>query len=354
MGDAAVESLALAEDLSRLNVVKESGCTERQHDVGNGHKPEEVVDGDAEVNEVKKKKRKKKKKKKKAGSAETEGQGGLDNKTAAMKQTDPPSIPVSSFYPNGGFPAGELHEYIDANSYRTTSAELRDRERIEEDLYDSVREAAEVHRQVRMYMKDYIKPGIRLIDMCERLENANRALVGAKDGDLSRGIAFPTGCSLNHVAAHYTPNKGDNTVLGYDDVMKVDFGTQINGRIIDSAWTVHFNPKFDPLVEGVKAATEAGVRAAGIDVRLCDVGAAVQEVMESHEVELDGKVYPVKSIRNLHGHSIGPYQIHAGKSVPIVRGVNKSKWRKENSTLSKRLALQEKDSLSKTWNAVII
>ncbi|KAJ6735185.1 METHIONINE AMINOPEPTIDASE 2 [Salix purpurea] len=27
----------------------------------------------------------------------------------------------------------------------------------------------------------------------------------------------------------------------------------------------------------------------------------------------------VKSIRNLNGHSIGPYQIHAGKSAPIVK-----------------------------------
>ena len=60
--------------------------------------------------------------------------------------------------------------------------------------------------------------------------------------------------------------------------------------------------------------------AAGIDARLCDIGAACQEVMESYEVEIDGKTYPVKSIRNLNGHSIGPYQIHAGKSVPIVRG----------------------------------
>jgi len=27
----------------------------------------------------------------------------------------------------------------------------------------------------------------------------------------------------------------------------------------------------------------------------------------------------VKSIRNLNGHSIGVYQIHGGKSVPIVK-----------------------------------
>jgi methionyl aminopeptidase len=64
----------------------------------------------------------------------------------------------------------------------------------------------------------------------------------------------------------------------------------------------------------------AGIRASGIDVRLCDVGEAIQEVMESHEVELDGKTYQVKCIRNLNGHSIAPYRIHAGKSVPIVKG----------------------------------
>jgi methionyl aminopeptidase len=50
------------------------------------------------------------------------------------------------------------------------------------------------------------------------------------ESGLTAGIAFPTGCSLNNVAAHYSPNKGDNTVLTYDDVMKVDFGTQVNGN----------------------------------------------------------------------------------------------------------------------------
>ena len=45
-----------------------------------------------------------------------------------------------------------------------------------------------------------------------------------------------------------------------------------------------------------------------------------KKVMESHEVELDGATHQVKCVRNLNGHSIGPYQIHAGKSVPIVKG----------------------------------
>jgi methionyl aminopeptidase len=40
--------------------------------------------------------------------------------------------------------------------------------------------------------------------------------------------------------------------------------------------------------------------------------------MESYEVTIKNKTYPVKSIRNLCGHSIQRYKIHAGKSVPIV------------------------------------
>ena len=33
----------------------------------------------------------------------------------------------------------------------------------------------------------------------------------------------------------------------------------------------------------------------------------------------------VKSIRNINGHSIGPYQIHGGKSVPSVKGGEQTK-----------------------------
>ena len=127
----------------------------------------------------------------------------------------------------------------------------------------------------------------------EKLEETARNLI--IENGLESGLAFPTGCSLNHCAAHYTPNAGDPTVLQYDDVCKIDFGTHVNGRIIDCAFTLAFNPKYDKLLEAVKDATNTGIREAGIDVRLCDIGEAIQEVMESYELELDGKVYPSKS-----------------------------------------------------------
>lgn len=36
-------------------------------------------------------------------------------------------------------------------------------------------------------------------------------------------------------------------------------------------------------------------------------------------MEIKGKVYPVRTVRNLNGHSIDPYKIHAGKTVPCVK-----------------------------------
>ena len=62
----------------------------------------------------------------------------------------------------------------------------------------------------------------------ETLEGVSRKMINEKG--LEAGLAFPTGCSLNHCAAHYTPNAGDTTVLGEKDVCKIDFGTHINGE----------------------------------------------------------------------------------------------------------------------------
>lgn len=273
----------------------------------------DAPDGDVPENDGEDKKKKKKKNKKKSGSG------------PVKDQTTPPTIPVSELYPNGNYPEGQVLEHGKAEGIdertakdRFSSEEKRALDRLQQDVYQEIRQAAEAHRQTRKYIRDWIKPGMTMIEICEELESTARRLIG--ENGLQAGLAFPTGCSRNHCAAHYTPNTGDKTVLEYDDVVKIDFGTHINGRIIDCAFTLHFNPRYDPLVRGVQEATEAGIRASGVDVRLCDVGAAVQEVMESHEVELDGQTYQVKPIRNLNGHSISPYRIHAGKTVPIVKG----------------------------------
>lgn len=47
--------------------------------------------------------------------------------------------------------------------------------------------------------------------------------------------------------------------------------------------------------------------------------------MESYEVEIRGKSYPVKPVRNLSAHDIKQYHIHGGKSIPFVRNSDETK-----------------------------
>jgi len=240
------------------------------------------------------------------------------NRKKGPKQTNPPTIAIKDLYKSGKYAHGQELEYPNDQDakLRVTRAEKKALDIEFEDKWNDYRQAAEAHRQTRQFMHEYIQPGKSMIDIVETLEATSRKMIGVNG--LKAGLAFPTGCSLNHCAAHYTPNAGDKTVLQYNDVCKIDFGTHVNGCIIDSAFTVAFNPKYDILKEAVKDATNTGIRTAGIDVCLNEVGAAIQEAMESYEIELDGKTYPIKPIQNLCGHSIGPYQIHAGKTVPQV------------------------------------
>ncbi|KAF9024149.1 peptidase M24A, methionine aminopeptidase [Hymenopellis radicata] len=192
-----------------------------------------------------------------------------------------------------------------------------------ETTYQHIRRAAEVHRLVRRHARKTIRPGMTMTEIAENIEDGTRALVEANG--FESGVGFPTGLSLNHCAAHYSPNAGDTKVLQQGDVLKVDFGVHVNGRIVDSAFTMNFEHTYDKLLEAVKAATDTGIREAGIDVRLGELGAAIQETMESYEVEVNGKVYPVKPIENLSGHNINPYQIHGGKSVMLVANDDQTK-----------------------------
>jgi methionyl aminopeptidase len=135
-------------------------------------------------------------------------------------------------------------------------------------------------------------------------------------------------CIRLDVAAHWTPNPGGREVtLSQTDLLTIDFGVHVAGRIVDSAFTVAFDPRYDTLMKAVEEATKTGIEHAGIDARMSDIGAAIQETMESYEVTLDGKTFPVKAIRNITGHNILRYQIHGDKQVPFIK--NKSNQKME-------------------------
>jgi methionyl aminopeptidase len=231
----ASESLATKE----ANIEGESG-DDSEEDAG-------AAGGDATAAKKKKKRKPRKKKAK------------------PKVQSDPPRVDISNFFPANAYPEGEISEYtMDTNTYRTTSEEKRHLDRMSHDTYNDFRRGAEVHRQVRQWAQKNIKPGQSLTEIAEGIEDSVRALTGhqgLEEGDsIKGGMGFPTGLSINNCAAHYTPNAGNKVILQEDDVMKVDFGVHINGRIVDSAFTWTANPVYDNLLAAVKEATNTGVK----------------------------------------------------------------------------------------------
>lgn len=203
-----------------------------------------------DVDAPKKKKRKRTKKKKKT--------------TSASNQTSPPRVPLDQLFVGGVFPEGQLMEY---NTARITKTEMRHKARNLEDpeLLRDYRKAAETHRQVRNWVQDFAKPGRTLAEIAVGIDDGVRALLGNEGKEpgagLISGLGFPTGLSLNNVVAHFTPNPGQkDIVLQQGDVMKVDFGVHVNGWIVDSAFTMSFDPVYDNLLNAAKEATNAGIK----------------------------------------------------------------------------------------------
>lgn len=107
------------------------------------------------------------------------------------KQTSPPSIPVSELFKDGLYPEGHIMNYpLESNTYRITSEEKRALDRLNHDMYNEYREAAEVHRQTRADIMKWLKPGMSMIDIVQRIEKSTSTLVKA-DG-VKRGWGFPT------------------------------------------------------------------------------------------------------------------------------------------------------------------
>lgn len=206
---------------------------------------------------VQKKRKKSNKKKKKKGK---------------KTQSSPPRVPLSDLFPSGNFAEGQVQQYT-----RTATAEAEARDaakaaKFDDEFLRNYRKAAEVHRQTRKWVQDTVKPGHKLRDVAEGIEDSVRALLGhpgLEPGDsLKAGMGFPTGLCLNNQVAHYTPNPGQkDVVLEQQDVMKVDFGVHINGWIVDSAFTMAFDPVYDDLLAAVKDATNTGIRVSTVACR---------------------------------------------------------------------------------------
>ena len=184
---------------------------------------------------------------------------------------------------------------------------------------EQMKKGGEIHYEINKYIKNIIKPNMKLFDLANIIENRIKDLTNYDSKNpIQSGIAFPTGLSVNNCVAHWTPKMGCNKLLLENDVIKIDYGIHFDGSIIDSAFTYCFNNKYESLLEASKTSTEIAIKMARPDQLLNEIGKEIEENMSSYEIELDNKIYKIKPVRSLCGHKINKFQIHANKVIPNI------------------------------------
>ncbi len=171
-----------------------------------------------------------------------------------------------------------------------------------EEIYESYLQAGKIAADAREYGRSLVKPGVKLVEVAERVEQRIR--------DQGAGIAFPVNLSINEIAAHYSPYHKDTLFFHKGDVVKVDVGAHVNGYIADTALTVEIDSHtYSAMINAAEAALNRAINMihAGIDFAV--VGTAIEEEINTHGF---------RAIDNLTGHSLEQYDLHSGLSVPNV------------------------------------
>ena len=168
---------------------------------------------------------------------------------------------------------------------------------LEAEKYEKHREAGEILAQVRQEAADRVEVGARHLDVAEYAEDRIRELGGQP--------AFPVNISVDHEAAHATPEVDDDTEFG-EEMVNLDLGVHIDGWLADTAITVDLSGNPD-LAEASEEALDAALELVEPGVETGDIGAEIESV-------IDG--YGFNPVVNLTGHGLDQYQQHVPPNIP--------------------------------------
>ncbi|OGS60424.1 MAG: type II methionyl aminopeptidase [Euryarchaeota archaeon RBG_19FT_COMBO_69_17] len=173
---------------------------------------------------------------------------------------------------------------------------------MEPDVLEKLRTAGRVSREAKEVGVAAVKEGALLLDVAEEIE-AHMRRRGTKP-------AFPTCISIDDVAAHYSPTHDDALRFRRGDVVKLDLGAHLDGWVADTAVTIEVGTRnWTELIRASDLALATAIEGVRPGVPTRTLGAGIQRAIEAHGF---------KPIRNLTGHTIERYVLHAGKSVPNI------------------------------------
>ncbi len=180
---------------------------------------------------------------------------------------------------------------------------------LDEDALNNYLKLGEVVSYIVKDVASRIQEGDLVISIVEEVE---RRIVEA-----GFKPAFPTNLSINETAAHYTsPPEDDLRII--PGIIKLDAGAHSGGLIVDMARPAVLDDNLVELSEVVRDALDKAISVIKPGVRVRDVSEVIYDTIVSAGF---------KPIRNLSGHKIEPFKLHAGVDIPNVpvRGVYKFK-----------------------------
>ena len=174
-----------------------------------------------------------------------------------------------------------------------------------EDIYEQYREAGRILGKALSAGARMVKEGVRYVDVAERIEKAISS---------EAGLSFPVNISVNEVAAHYTPSINDLLKFRKGDVVKIDAGSHVNGYIGDSALTVEVgSSEHEHIIKASEEALEEAIEIIKEGVSISDIGETIEKKITAQGL---------KPVKNLQGHSLERYNLHAGLSIPNISNNN--------------------------------
>ncbi|MBI4970356.1 MAG: type I methionyl aminopeptidase [Candidatus Omnitrophica bacterium] len=169
-----------------------------------------------------------------------------------------------------------------------------------------MREAADILKDVFIRLKDFVKPGIRTIDIDSKAEKIIRSLKVEPAFLGYYGFPACVCTSVNEQVVHGIPS---DRVLKDGDIISLDIGVKHKGYFSDAArtWPVgKISHESEQLIEVTKQSLFEGLTAATQGSRIGDLSNKIQKYVES---------FGYGVVRDFVGHGIG-VALHEDPQVP--------------------------------------
>lgn len=132
--------------------------------------------------------------------------------------------------------------------------------------------------------------------------------------------------SVNDEVVHGIPRA--DKIIQSGDIVSLDFGVTYKGMVTDAALSViadkPVNQKHGELVRFTEESMLAGINAVHGQVRVGDIGAAVEQVLNAHKFGI---------VRDLVGHGVG-HELHEDPNIPNYGRPNTGPWLEAGMTIA--------------------